>query len=86
MTNFIASQKVAKNGTMNDWHRAYVIAALHARGVTLAQLSRDNGLAARTLNNAFARSYPKAEKIIATAIGCHPYEIWPSRYQSGESV
>lgn len=77
-----SSQKVDENGTFKDWHQAYIIAALHSKGMTLAQLSRDNGLGARTLNNAFARSYPKAEKIIASAIGCHPSKIWPSRYAS----
>lgn len=82
MINERSSQKANENGTIKDWHRAYIVAALHSKGLTLAQLSRDNGLATRTLNNAFARPYPKAERIIATAIGCHPSLIWPSRYAS----
>jgi Ner family transcriptional regulator len=81
MYNAIDSQKCASNGTINnDWHRADVIAALKKRGVSLASLSRDAGLGPRTLNNALDRRYPKAEKIIAEAIGVEPNEIWPSRY------
>lgn len=81
MYNAIDSQKYESNGTTNaDWHRADVIAALKKRGISLASLSRDAGLGPRTLNNALDRRYPKAEKIIAQAIGVEPNEIWPSRY------
>lgn len=81
MHNAIDSQKTTTNGiTDSDWHRADVIAALKKKGFSLASLSRDAGLGARTLNNALERRYPKAEKIIAEAIGVEPFEIWPSRY------
>ncbi|ROD80150.1 hypothetical protein C4Z03_027390 [Klebsiella pneumoniae subsp. pneumoniae] len=32
------------------------------------------------MNNALDRRYPKGERIIASAIGVEPSEIWPSRY------
>nr|DAS60891.1 MAG TPA: winged helix-turn-helix DNA-binding protein [Caudoviricetes sp.]DAY08761.1 MAG TPA: winged helix-turn-helix DNA-binding protein [Caudoviricetes sp.] len=48
--------------------------------MTLSALSRNNGLHSTTLANAFSRPYPKAERIIADAIGLSPQEIWPSRY------
>ncbi|MCO6524082.1 MAG: helix-turn-helix domain-containing protein, partial [Candidatus Schmidhempelia sp.] len=38
------------------------------------------GYAPSTLSNAFAHSWPKAEKIIAEVIGVPPCDIWPSRY------
>ncbi|HIF9333041.1 TPA: helix-turn-helix domain-containing protein [Photobacterium damselae] len=63
-----------------DMHRVDIVAALHKRGLTVKQLSIESGLAPSTLSNALARRYPKAEKIIAQAVGMAPEEIWPSRY------
>ncbi|WP_312119204.1 helix-turn-helix domain-containing protein [Pantoea vagans] len=66
--------------TMEDWHPADIIAALHKRGMTLAALSRAAGLSSSTLANALTRPWPKGECLIADAIQVHPSEIWPSRY------
>lgn len=82
MYNALESQKSSTNGINNmDWHRADVIAALKKKGISLASLSREAGLNSRTLNNALDRRYPKAERIIANAIGVKPNDIWPSRYE-----
>ncbi|MDD0823726.1 helix-turn-helix domain-containing protein [Mannheimia sp. AT1] len=78
MINAIESHKTTKNG--RDWHRADIIAELKKRGTSLSKLSIEAGLSPRTLNNALDRSYPKAEKIIANAIGVKPSDIWKSRY------
>lgn len=64
-----------------DWHRADVVAALHKKGWSLRELSRQNDLSAGTLKSALDRPYTKAEGIIAAAIGVSPREIWPSRYK-----
>ncbi|EME5618970.1 helix-turn-helix domain-containing protein [Escherichia coli] len=80
MSDLLASQKKRTKGSQQDWHRADIVAALHKRGLTLSQLSRAQGLAARTLSNAFERHYPKAESLIAQALGVTPEEIWPTRY------
>ncbi|MCS2147111.1 helix-turn-helix domain-containing protein [Scandinavium manionii] len=85
MNNRIASQKKQTMGTLEDWHRADIVAALRKRGMSLAQLSRDHGLASRTLNNAFERHYPKAESLIAQALEMSPEQLWPSRY-SGKTL
>lgn len=82
LSNPVASQKKARKGSAVDWHRADIVAALHKKGETLAKLSRKHGLSSRTLNNALERAYPRAEHIIAEAIGTTPEKIWPSRYQS----
>lgn len=63
-----------------DWHRADVVAALHKKGWSLRELSRQSGLSAGTLKSALDRPYKKAEGIIAAAIGMQPEEIWPERY------
>lgn len=63
-----------------DWHRADVIAALHKKGWSLRALSLANGLSEHTLKTALGAPYPKAERIIAAAIGLEPESIWPERY------
>lgn len=63
-----------------DWHRADIVAALHKKGWSLRELSRQSGLSAGTLKAALDRPWPKAENIIAAAIGTEPASIWPSRY------
>ncbi|WP_066568156.1 helix-turn-helix transcriptional regulator [Snodgrassella sp. CFCC 13594] len=64
-----------------DWHRADIVAALKKKGWTIAALSREVGLSSNTLKTALATPYLKGERIIATAIGVPPEEIWPTRYE-----
>lgn len=63
-----------------DWHRADIVAALKKKKTSLSALSKAHGLHRCTLGNALYRKYPKAERIIAQAIGVHPSQIWASRY------
>ena len=70
-----------KKSAQADWHRADIVAALHKKGWSLRKLSVQSGLAERTINSALDRPYPKAESIIAAAIGVAPEEIWPLRYE-----
>lgn len=69
-----------KSATPADWHRADIIAALHKKGWSLRELSRQNGLNDGTLKHALDRPYLKAEGIIAAALDLNPRDIWPSRY------
>lgn len=72
---------MAKKPASKDWHRADIKAAVHKRGLTFTELSRRAGyLSADTCSQALHRSYPKAERIIAAAIGVPPEDIWPTRY------
>ncbi|WP_416243435.1 helix-turn-helix domain-containing protein [Azospira sp. APE16] len=67
--------------TSQDWHPADIKAALHKAGKTLKSIAADYGLtSSSTLSAALVRSYPVNEKRIAKALGMHPMEIWPSRY------
>lgn len=68
-----------------DWNKAYIVAALHAAGITLRQLSAKHGYKATTLSHALHRPYAKAEKIIASALALSPEEIWPSRYTQAKT-
>jgi Ner family transcriptional regulator len=63
-----------------DWHRADIVAAVRKAGWTLRKLSLAIGLSPNALNNALDRPWPRAERIIAEAIGVTPETIWPSRY------
>lgn len=71
-----------ENAEAKDWHRAELVAALHMRGWSLRQLS----LSANLSEGAFARAtrmpYPRAERAIADALGLHPRDIWPTRYDA----
>ncbi len=64
-----------------DWHPADIIAALKKRVTSLAEVSRNSGLASSTLTNALNRRWPKGERLIAEALGVAPETIWPSRYR-----
>jgi len=85
LSNSEASQKKRTKGSASNWHRADIVAALHKRGLSLSALSRQHGLASRTLSNAFERHYPRAEKIIAEALETTPETLWPERYL-GKSI
>lgn len=73
----------AKKTSQKDWHPAKIKMELHVRGITLAGLAEAHGLtSSSTMSAAMTRSYPANEKRIADAIGVHPKEIWPSRYNA----
>lgn len=63
-----------------DWHQADIIAAIKKTGTNMSALSEASGYSRNGLRNALYRPYPKAERIIASAIGVDASEIWPSRY------
>ncbi len=69
-------------GSQNaDWHREDIKAELNKRGISMAELGRENGLGCGTVKNALDKHYKNGEKLIADAIGVTPQIIWPSRYQ-----
>lgn len=66
----------------HDWHPSDIKAALNKAGWTLSSLAEHHGLLnGSSLSPALVRSFPKGEKRIADALGLHPKEIWPSRYE-----
>lgn len=64
-----------------DWHRADIVAEVRKAGWSIRKLSIAAGMSPSALNNALDRPWPKAERIIAAAIGVKPETIWPSRYE-----
>ena len=64
-----------------DWKPIDIKYALHKKGLSLRKLSRDNGYQnPNSVCKAFQKPWPKAEGIIAKALGVKPEIIWPSRY------
>lgn len=71
-----------KKPVRGDWHTIDITAALAKRGWSYNQLGFAHGYSGRSsLTNALRRRWPKAELIIANAIGVKPGQIWPSRYE-----
>jgi len=62
------------------WHREEIKAAIRMRGITLEQLSQDNGLDPRACSLALSRPHWAAEMVIAEYLGVSPRQIWPQRY------
>lgn len=78
---------MSKKPASQDWHKADIKAALHKRDITLKGLTLANGYrSVDAVAQALHRPYPKAERIIARALGIKPETIWPSRYTAKRST
>lgn len=71
---------MTKKPVTGDWHHRDIIAAVWKAGSSIQRLSRENGYARDALALALRRPWPRAERLIAEAIGTTPQAIWPSRY------
>ena len=77
-----------KNGRRNDQSdspdatRAWIRLELAKRGLNLLLLAAEKDYSYHQLRAAMVRRKPKAERIIAAAIGTSPRKIWPERYVS----
>lgn len=66
-----------------DWHPADIKAALTKAGWSINQLGHHHGYTSKSALAAVLRHpWPKAEGLIADAIGVQPQAIWPSRYNA----
>ncbi|VEB25733.1 putative transcriptional regulator, Nlp [Actinobacillus lignieresii] len=68
-----------KKTAQSDWHRADILAGLRKKGWTLRSLADEGGVSYSTLKSALDKSYPKMERLIASAIGVAPEVIWAGR-------
>ena len=64
-----------------DWHKADIKAALEKAGFTLRGLARSKGMSPNYFVYCLAVPSPKAQALLAQAIGLPPQDIWPSRYE-----
>lgn len=66
-----------------DWHPADIKAALVKAGWSFNQLGLYHGYTSKSaLTGVLRNPWPKAESLIAEAIGVAPHVIWPSRYNT----
>jgi len=79
----VRDQERQFTSTNAAWHPADVKAALEKRGISLAELSRQNGYHPTAAGRALRTSWPELERIIAGALEINPREIWPDRYTPG---
>jgi len=80
-------QHAPKKPPCGDWHPADIKAALEKSGWTLRRLSFHHGYkSGTTLKNALHKRWPKAQRLIAEALGLDPAVIWPSRYPAQHSA
>lgn len=76
-------KRTQKKPAPQDWHPADIKAALTKAGWSFNQLGYAKGYTSKsTLTSVLRQPWPKAEAIVAEAIGVHPMEIWPSRYNA----
>jgi Ner family transcriptional regulator len=84
MSKSVSVLAKSKKPVVTDWHPADIVAALWKRGTSLQKLAREHNppYHQRALTLALRRPWPKAERLIAEAIGATPQTIWPSRHNA----
>jgi len=73
-------KKTPKKPASKDWHKADIICGLWKLKTSIQKLSREHGYVGNGLELAIRKPWPRAQRIIAEALGVTPQEIWPSRY------
>jgi len=63
-----------------DWTPARIREAIHAKGISMEQLSLQGGASSSIVRQALTRRLPSGERIISEFLGVPVHEIWPSRY------
>jgi len=73
--------------TRKKWDRHAIIAEVHRRGETLANLSRHAGIYPTGMSCMLSgRRWPKAEKALAQFLGVPVEELFPDRYRASASI
>lgn len=70
-----------------NWTKQAIIFALREKGVTAAELARQNNLSRFTIYSGMERPAPKVQSLISEALGVPRQAIWPQFYdQQGNRV
>lgn len=65
-----------------NWHRADIVAAIHKRETSLAELARKNQRSEGTLRQALTHPRTPSNRIIAAFLGMELHELWPAWFDS----
>lgn len=67
-----------------EWNKDEIKAEIIRRGVTLADLARQNGLTPTALSMSMTRrkAMTRADQVISQFIGVPMHELWPDRYDA----
>jgi len=63
-----------------DWHKEDIKAAIRKQYGSIKDLAEQKSMHVVQMRRALYMSQPKAEGVIAQALGVSPVDIWPSRY------
>ena len=65
------------NNSSTGWHPADIVAALRKKGTNLNRLAEASDLSRSSVRKALRRVHPRANRLIAEAIGVDLHTIWP---------
>lgn len=77
--------KPPKKPARQDWNKADIKAALEKVGWTCRALAKHHGMAHSYFSDTLVRPNPRAQTLMAAAIGRKPATLWPSRYDADGS-
>jgi lambda repressor-like predicted transcriptional regulator len=70
-----------------NWTKQAIIFALREKGITAAELARQNNLSRFTVYGGMERPAPKVQGLISEALGVPRHTIWPQFYDpSGNRI
>jgi Ner family transcriptional regulator len=75
-----------KTNAPKGWSKAYIKYRICDMFGSMTNLAHCYGVHPAVIRRALRVPYPKAERVIARALGVHPTDIWPSRYDRDELV
>ncbi len=81
----MANVGISKKPAAEGWHPAFIVYQLRLKGLSLRKVAAAAGYAAGSGKRPISHPWPAMERVIAGAIGVHPSEIWPERYNADGS-
>lgn len=75
----------SKKPAAKGWHPAFIVYQLRLKGLSLRKVAARAGYAAGSGKRPIRDAWPAMERVVADALGVHPSEIWPERYEADGS-
>lgn len=78
----VVSMKTSKPPKNTTARSLWIKHELEKKGVSYAQIAREEGVSRQAVRKAVYTSYPKMERAIAKRLGLTVQQIWPDRHLS----